>query len=236
MATANDNRAFFHQQHQINRNRWLSATGNIEPTNIIYMKHNLKSNLMNANGANDPRAKTAIVMSEIAKMIVNNPDRVVRHLNDVGFTIQGRPSNRKLVKYVSMGIGNSKKFTTAIARDIVGDGGEGKFSAEGGTGTASTTPSQTVNWGEVLGGASGIVNGLGTLFGGKKKARAETEKARAEAAKAQAEAQKALAAATKGVAGANSGGNVADNTGLYIGIAVAVVVVVGGAIAWYKLR
>lgn len=219
-----DNRAFFHAQAQINRNRWLSATGNVEPSNIIYMKHNLKSNLMSGNRSNDPKVKSAIVMSEIAKLIVSNPDRVVKHLNDVGFTITGRPSQRKLVKYTSMAIGNSKKFSMAIAKDIIGSGG-----AENTHFSEDATPAKApVNWGEVLGGASGIVNGLGNLFGGKKKARAATEKAKAEAARAQAEAQKALALAAKGVSGAGGGGGgVVDNTMLYIGIAVAVVAVAG---------
>jgi len=171
---------------------------------MIYLQHNLMKNYHSANGMGDSKMRSDILVSEIAKMVVNHPRRVIQNLNRTGFPTSAGVSRGRLVKIVSHALHKSKRFARAIAADIAS--GNYPFSANG----APAPPKQSV--GDVLGNASSLVAGLGALFGGKSAA----EKAKAEAEKAKAEAEKALA----DKAAALAGGKV--KVGKYIAIAMAV--------------
>lgn len=101
---------------------------------MIYMEHNLDANYHNADGAGDEKMKKDIIMSEIAKMIVNRPDRVITHLNEIGIVFKKTPNRRLLVKAVTHGMHSSKRFTVNMMTDVAGGGPKnGKMmSAEGG--------------------------------------------------------------------------------------------------------
>ena len=238
-----DNRTYFQMQYAQNRDKWMYANSDDSKVKILYMNHNLKNNYMNANGSGDTKMKKDILMSEVAKLIVNRPDKVAEHLRKAGYKISGRPSQRQLVKYTSDALHGSKKFATLIAKDIVGNGENYSVDygalidtgVKAGAEAGKAQPAPPKDWGAILGGASGVVSGLGGLFGGKKKAQADTAKAKAEAEAAKAEAAKALAEAAKGVRRSKGGGG-GDNTGLYIGIAVAVAVVVVAGIIFMVIR
>lgn len=217
------NKQYLANADKANRAEWKSA--NAEEPKMIYVKHDLKGNYMNASGSGDDKMKSDIVMSEIGKLIVHSPDKVVTLLNKhkKSKLHHGKKySHKELVKHVTEGLHNSPGFTVDISKEIVGQGYS--LSVEG---------DKPLDVAGILGGASGVVNGLGNLFGGKKKAAAATaaEQAKAEAAKANAQA--ALSNATSAAAG---GKGMGDNMLLYIGLGVTAATLLCVGIWYFKFK
>lgn len=190
------------------------------------MEHNIESNYHNASGAGDTKMKSDILMSEISKLIVNRPERVAQLINAHSSKgIVKNPNRKQMISMLSEGINKSPRFAKAIAMEILGV--DGSHSAD----AVKSATKQPTDYAAILGSASGIVNGLGNLFGGKKKATAATEKAKAEAEKAKAEAEKSLHDKTSTIAtlqGAKS------NTTTYIMIGVGVALIIAGGIVYIK--
>ena len=233
-----DNKTYLAQAHAANQAEWKSADarkGIKNNVNMIYAKHSVKNNYNNADGAGDEKMKHDIIMSEIAKLIVFRKDDVVALLKNYGLEVSGTPSEGKMAKYVSHGINKSEKFSQDLTRLIAKNSNMNMFAAD-----AKTPTTSNINYNEVLKDTSGLIAGLGDLFGGKKKAKADASKNKAEADKlrAQAALEKARAeAALKGaIKGVNKGKDTSDNIGLYIGIAAGVIVIAGVAVWYFKFR
>lgn len=224
-----NNKEYFVSEDKKNRSEWKSASGSgdetpKEPMKMLYVAHDLKNNYHNATG--DAKMKRDIIMSEIAKLIVNRPDEVVALLEKYDLKVPKKPTHKHLVKAVSHGLHKSKKFAADIAILIVG---KKELSADG---------DKTTDYSSLLGSASDLVNGLGNLFGGKKKAKAqkaaneaERKKLEAQAALEKAKGEAALNGASKGM-----GGDMSSNIGWYIAGGVAVAAVIGFSIYWFKFR
>lgn len=190
------------------------------------MTHNVSANYHNASGAGDYQMKRDILLSELSKMVVNRPQRVMQLIN----THKGGKSIKQvnqgqLIKMVSDGLQKSPRFAKAIALEILGV--ESNFSADSKPLVKTTDPAKSTDWSKILGDASSIVNGLGNLFGGKNLA----NKAKSEADKAKAEAEKALAEKANTVATLNGA---KSNITTYVLIGLGVVVVIGGVVAYVK--
>ena len=56
------------------------------------MKHNIIHNYLSANGAGEQSMERDIIISEIAKLIVDNPERVKLLLQQNGFSVQDNTS------------------------------------------------------------------------------------------------------------------------------------------------
>lgn len=148
------------------------------------MTHNLSKNYRNANGAGDVKMKSDMLMSELAKLIVNRPARVVELLNEFASAgIKGIPGTKRLSKLVSGAMNKSKAFAKAIVKEMLV---QPVRSADG---------DKSPSYGDILGNAADLVNGFGNIFGGSKKAKAEADKAKYEAEKALAEKANAVSSA-----------------------------------------
>lgn len=209
------------------------------------MKHDLMSNYHSADGADDDKMKLDILTSEVGKMIVKYPERIIENMEAEKFKVppslkrkpKGRFAQRKLVNLTTNAIYKSKSFAKRISEDIVSGNysfcGDAKscnfccasdscaFSQDGGS-----EVDKVDKWTKAIGGVSELVKGLGDLFGGGKKAQAEAEKAKAEAERALYEKTKALSGEKKKT----------TPIGLYIGIAVAVVLGIGAIVLIAKRR
>ena len=215
--------------HEKNRAEWKSAdaSGNTyaEPMKMVYKEHNLRSNYLNASG--DERMKRDILMSEIAKLIVERTGEVVSLLNKAGFNVPQNPKQKHLVKAVVNGMHKSKRFTKEIIM-LIAKGGKKKLSADG----------TSKDYGSIMSGASDLLNGAGNLFGGKKKAKAQAAASEAERKKLEAEAalekikgENALMGAVKGV-----GGDLGSNIGRNIAIGIGVGALLGTGIWYFGFR
>ena len=203
---------------------------------MIYMSHNLISNYHSANGAGDDKMKADILTSEIAKLIAKHPDRVIEDLQAEGFAITLPITPDNLVNKVADALFTSKGFAKRLVDDILsgdysfccGDGDDKKeptsdLSNDGLKPKDKKEPKdkKPVDYGALMGSASDLINGLGNLFGGKKKAKADTEKAKAEAERAKYEAQKSLSEKTKALLASKK-----SNMGWYIGGGIAVAIAI----------
>ena len=231
-----DNSTYLANAHAKNRNEWKSADADSvhevdmdkEPMKMLYVKHDLRGNYFSANGSGDARMKRDILMSEIAKLIVNRTDEVVALLGKYGIKSSARPTYRELIKNVTKGLHRSQKFSLEIANMVAG--GRKRSSADG----------TTTDYAGMIGNTSDLIGGLGNLFGGKKKAKAQAaaDKAlaarlRAEAELARAKAEAALKGAVKGVSG---GKKLGSDIALYIGLGLAGATLVGVGIWYFKFR
>lgn len=203
------------------------------------MNHDFKNNYYAAEGANDNRMKRDMLFSEIAKQIVNNPERVLSNLSKSGFNVPKKASPERLAAMSSAALNRSRKFATLLTKDILisnmsfsadADNEWENLFGRGGGGTDSKTDSK-FDFFKTLGQVQGIVQGLGISFGGKGQADATTDRARADAARAQAQANQALLAQ---IGGMKTMTTAKTNIGLYIGIGVGVVVVLAGGLILYK--
>ena len=241
-----DNSTYLANAHRANRNEWKSADAGTSgakksPIKMIYMTHNLKGNYRSADGSGDADMKTDILMSEIAKLIVHQPDAVGALLNKHGIAVGAKPSNKQLINQVTEGLHRSQQFASDMAGLIVSGGM--KMSASGRTYNApgdTTEVKKDIDYAALIGNSAELVKGLGSTFGGKKKAKAnaaatkaEIERLNAEAELEKAKAKNALKGAVKGVSG---GKDMGDNIGLYIAIAVGVASLTGIGIWWFKFR
>lgn len=106
---------------------------------MLYMTHNFIANYHSADGAGDEKMKEDMIMSEIAKMIVHYPHRVVMLLRGVGVKIKSNPSRATLVAATTEAMHNSPVFAKEIMLDIVTKRHEnkGRHGFEGGHWAAS---------------------------------------------------------------------------------------------------
>ena len=152
---------------------------------MLFMKHNFVSNYQNADGAEDNNLKRDILISEIAKLIVNKPQKVISLLSESGYDVSAGISSEDLSVAVVSTLSRSEKFATLITEEILRS--DLSFSQDG------TKP----NLGESLGSIALIISGIGSIFGGKKRAEADKAKAEADKARARADSDKAKASAEK---------------------------------------
>ena len=135
---------------------------------MIYLKHNIRGNIMNADGVGDSKMKNDIILSEIAKLIVIKPDVVITYLNKSGFNVSDNIGTRSLVKKVGDAINKSKQFATYMAEEINGIGrAEKKMNSDGGT--------QTTDYASMANSTASIVASLADLFGKPKKSKSTTQ-------------------------------------------------------------
>lgn len=212
---------------------------------MLYMVHNTKSNYLNADAAGDDKMKRDIVLSEVAKMIVANPGKVLEHLKASGVKVNGSPDGQKLASIVAQTMRGSKQFAQLMAKDIAA--GAGNLNCNGCQYSAAACPpgytqnyfgqcfknkkagghaadGEKVDAGEVLGAASVLMNAFGSVFGGK-------DKNKETADKTNATAEKELKAKTETVGRpAKKPVNVMKIVAISIGVAI----VIGGSIWIFK--
>ncbi len=195
------NREYLKKQQSIIRDEWKSADAG---SKMIYWQHNLANNYLGANSNRDNGIKSDIIISELAKLIVNKPV-VVLDIYFKNFNEKISNGRRAIVKAVAKGLNKSQKFAKDIAIEIAKQNRMTMRSADGA---------------DILNSASGIVSGRGSIFGGKQAV--ATAQATAEAAKANAEAE--LHKATAAIAASQ---NTKSNIGVYILVAIGIGGVVG---------
>lgn len=147
------------------------------------MNHNLAQNYFNAAG--DVNMKRDIVLSEIAKKIYTDRQGVIDQLKLTGFSVPDKVSDDTLVKMVASALSRSKRFATLLTEKIVN---------ESYTFASDVPPTKSTDWGKLIGDASSIISGLGSMFGGKNRAKADQAKAEAEKSRAEVELADKLAA------------------------------------------
>lgn len=175
------------------------------------MVHNARVNYRNADASGNDKMKRDIVLSDIAKLIVSNRDRVITHLKSVGVKINGTPSKGELAKITAQAMMGSQKFAQEIAKEIVAgttmscDGCAGKDQALSAAGCASgwymnyygqcikskkaqatnAADGDAVQVEDVAKAASLLTSMFGKIFGGKKRNsdKVAAEKENAQAAK-----------------------------------------------------
>lgn len=174
-----------------------------------------KSNWSAADASGDEKLKRDILMSEVAKLIVNNPKRVTDRLTEVGVKVNGAPNSKLLTKVVSQTMLNSPKFAKAIASDIVSGYGTPSMSSDGDAGA-----SQKVSPEQAAGAASTIFTMFGNVFGGKHKDKTTAQTTNTAA-------QSDLGTHVKTVEDPNSG---ASHVGRNITIALVIALAVTGIV------
>ena len=208
------------------------------------MKHNLKNNYHNAEGVGDEDMKREILLSELAKLIVYSPGRVVSALRRAGIFVPEKTRKAQLVSMTSNALYKSKKFATLLVNFIIesnlsfGAKGNptkkrfdwGDHRAEGNPTTsedmiaAPPPEKEKFDWYKLLADSAKLVNGFGVLFGGKARADADSERAKADAAAINAQVNKDLLDHVDAIERLNG---TQPNVGLYVGIAVGLLVVTG---------
>ena len=210
------------------------------------MTHNLNANYHSADGAGDEKMKQDIIMSEIAKMIVNRPDRVVTHLNEIGIAFKKTPNRRLLVKAVAHGMHSSKRFAVNMMTDIaggdtmeasgtngsklktrrtnVGATNDSQLSAD--SGAATTGGGGGINYTDLTKSVSVLTGAIGNIFGGIKK-----RKDKKGAIKQKNTAEKDLLTKTEII---NDGGEKKSHIGRNIAIGVGLALAVGAGIMIYR--
>ena len=180
------------------------------------MEHNARSNYLSADAAGDEAMKRDIILSEIAKLIVKSPEKVLSNLKASGVKVNGNPSNDQLLKIVSQSLMGSQSFAQLIAKDIA--------TANGRTSAMSADSQPQVNPEELLGAVSTITGAIGTIFGGKK-----NNKDKDAAKKDNEQAEKDLKTKTNTVGKPAEGkSNLTRNIAIGIGIAIVV-----GGVLWF---
>lgn len=170
------NKEYLSKEEASTRDEWKSADadGRYRKSGIIYWNHQPGKNYFMANGAGDTDMKTDILMSEIAKLIVNNKTRVVQLLNDSGVKTSSGITISSLSDKVAKALYGNIKFAEAIAAEIVQSGT--KLNADGTTTPAKPKKSfsdilaEVSTTGKNLADAAKNVKDLiGNVFGGKNK-------------------------------------------------------------------
>lgn len=88
-------------------------------------------NFMSADGSGDHAMKRDVLISEIAKIIVSSPRKVMGHLKLYGFAIKQNASTDELATAVSKALQKSPRFALKMAHEILG----GNYGAAGQTDT-----------------------------------------------------------------------------------------------------
>ena len=205
---------------------------------MIYAKHSVKGNYHQAHGAGDNKMKKDILLSELAKLIINKPQLIKESLDAANLPAPANHTTKELVASVSLGLMQSRKLARLLTEDILQTDAELNAAGD----ESVPAPSKRISGAGVLAGLTAgatIVSGLGSLFGGKKKAAAANASSAAAAAaanqaaiKANARAQAALAAQAAGLAAMNKTGS---NMGLYIGLGAGALLLIGGAVYYIKV-
>jgi len=134
---------------------------------MVYLVHNLRGNILSANGSKDTNMKRDIVLSEIGKLIAVKPDVIIAYLRKVGVKVKGNASTGKLVKLVSEAIPKSKNFTFLLAEEI-----DGKGRAKGFINGDTSNPE--INWAGAEASTTALAAMMVELFGqGKAKPKAK---------------------------------------------------------------
>lgn len=102
-------------------------------------------NYMSADGSGDMGMKRDILMSEIAKIIVGKPQKVMGHLKLYGFAIRQSANKTELAEAVSRALYKSPRFARAMAIEILG----GNYGAAGSTETTQVEPTSTTTSGGI---------------------------------------------------------------------------------------
>ncbi len=136
---------------------------------MVYLVHNLRGNVLSANGSKDTNMKRDIVLSEIGKLIAVKPDVIIAYLRKVGVKVKGDASTGKLVKLVSETIPKSKNFTFLLAEEI-----DGKGRAKGFINGDTSNPE--INWAGAEASTKALVAMMVELFGkGNTKAKGQLQ-------------------------------------------------------------
>lgn len=134
---------------------------------MIYLKHNLPSNIMSADGTKDPEMKRDIILSELAKLIAVKPEVVITYLRAAGVKVSDNAGSSQLVKLVSNTVPKSPQFTALIAEEMIGRGRAARFmnndGPESGTGTGNSW--SNVDWAAMSQNTLALVNSIKDLFG-----------------------------------------------------------------------
>lgn len=161
-----DNKKYLSKEEALVRDEWKSADadGKYRKSGMIYWNHQAGKNYFMANGAGDIDMKIDILMSEIAKLIVNKKRRVVDLLNQSGIQTSSAITTKALSDRVGKALYSSAAFSKAIAAEIVQSGSS--LSADG---DAKPKKSFEDLLGSVSDAAKNINDLIGTVFGGKNK-------------------------------------------------------------------
>ena len=141
------------------------------------MNHNLAKNYFNASG--DVNMKRDILLSEIAKKLYTDRQGVIDQLKLTGFSVPATVSDDTLVKMVASALSQSRRFATILTKNIV----KGSYTFAG---DADTTK-KPIDFGKLIGDSAQLISGIGSIFGGKDRAKADLAKAEAEKARAERE-------------------------------------------------
>ncbi|KKR29685.1 MAG: hypothetical protein UT61_C0025G0017 [Candidatus Woesebacteria bacterium GW2011_GWA1_39_8] len=182
------------------------------------MTHNFRQNWHNASGVQNVQMKRDILLSEIAKKITYDKERIITALRESGFSIPADVNERGLTKMVASALSRSKKFATKLTDEIL-------LSADGFY-SADKDKKKPIDWGQAIKGAGDIIKGIGNIFGGT--SRAEADKAAAEAAKAQAEKELA-----DKVGGLRDSEKTSDNTWIWWLVGGLSAAAIAGFTIWY---
>lgn len=133
---------------------------------MIYLKHNLPSNIMSADGTKDPEMKRDIILSELAKLIAVKPEVVITYLRAVGVNVSNNASSGQLVKLVANTVPKSAQFTALIAEEMIGRGRASRvMNGDGDTGTGTSNSWSNVDWAAMSQNTLALVNSIKDLFG-----------------------------------------------------------------------
>ena len=184
---------------------------------MIYLKHNLPSNIMSADGTKDPEMKRDIILSELAKLIAVKPEVVITYLKASGVKVSDNASSNQLVKLVSNTVPKSPQFTALIAEEMIGRGRAARFmnndGPESGTGTGTGNSWSNVDWAAMSQNTLALVNSIKDLFGKDKP-------------KSQQQLQQNTHAVNK-----IAGNGLSLETKVLIGLAIGIPLIVGGFFA-----
>lgn len=215
---------------------------------MYYQNHDLKSNYRNADAAGDDKMKNDILMSEVARIIVSSPNRVIEHLNSTGFKVNGMPSASRLSEIVAIAIKESPKFTGRLAADIAsgasfsasgcGPGfvqtysgvcvpakrGSKPMAADGMVGVnpaeIANSASKNIDPKQVADSVSTLTTALGRIFGGIKRRRDEKRSGSAAPNPAPRNPTKELQGKVNAAKGTQENPNIMRNVAIAIGAGI----------------
>lgn len=185
---------------------------------IYVLPKDFYSNFTSAVSSKDNDAKKDMIVSEVADLIVNHKSDVVELLNSCGVKTDANENNKKIITKI-VNNGGSPKVQQGIAYLIASKHGLAVIDT---VKSNSNVEGKSISVDPVSAIASAVGNvfqGLGKIFGSDK----DVAKIQAEA---QADANRAVLIQTILNATLAQQGKKQSNTGLYVGIAIAAVVLI----------
>lgn len=176
--------------------------------------------------------KTDKALSLVAVFIHKHPKEAISLLKEFKFYTEDNASTEEIAKAVSKAIRSSKLFTAALVDDIITS--HGGMSAAGQEGYFNDDGGSSVS--DLLKNGSSLISGLGSIFNGKSQASTAASNAQSAQANAQAEQAKAQQQLVNQTAALKLASTKTGSVGLYIGLAVAAIAIIGGVILVMKLR